>query len=353
MKVQFLIALALIFQVMTSPISRAEDKLSITYAETPKELRFFAGNGWTIFLDGVIDPEAGKRFSKFMAENDVPPSSMVVLNSPGGNLLAGLEIGRAIRRAELTTNVGAKTAPKEFGSVSYEKGICFSACAFALLGGKFRYVSTSARYGVHRFYSSQKTANESDVAQIMSAAITSYLVEMGVSTKLFSLATQAGKNDIYELRREELNELLVTNNGFTKAVWTIEGRQGLLYLKGERETIYGINKYIVACIPQSGVALHIIFDPQGRNDEAMSHKAHSLVIDLKDEPIRPVSTKIQNGWFNGSYMLNRQQVSRLMRAKSTGVMLRASYQSPMFLGFNALEMDGAHEKLGSIVARCI
>jgi hypothetical protein len=348
---RFLYAVAITAALHSTAPKAQEPTLSITYAETPKILRQMLGNSWNIYLDGPIDSEAGKRFSKFLAENEIPPTSTVVLNSPGGSLLAGLEIGRAIRRLGLITDIGVKTGPLEYGRYSYTSGSCFSACALAVLGGKFRYLTAGSRYGVHRFFFTKPSGNDADLAQIMSAAVTTYLAELDIDNGLFALATTAGKDDMVEPDRSKLQALRVINNGYTEPKWTIEGRSGLLYLKGERETVHGINKFIMLC-NQGKAALHIIFDPQGRNDEVMTLKAHSLVIDGKDEPITPIGTKILNEWFNASYPLTKAQLRKLRTASSVGVMVRGSYQAPMFLGFNSMDIKQGSEKLGSVMRSC-
>ena len=78
--------------------------------------------------------------------------------------------------------------------------------------------------------------------------------------------------------------MAIINNGFGKAIWQSKGRTAK-YLKGERNTTYGINKFIVVCTGNVQTYLYIIFDPQGRQDEALHLlSAHSLMIDGKEEP---------------------------------------------------------------------
>ncbi len=57
------------------------------------------------------------------------------LESDGGNLDAGIEIGRAIWFREAATVV--------------EEGTCASACALAWLAGRPRYMAPKARIGFH------------------------------------------------------------------------------------------------------------------------------------------------------------------------------------------------------------
>lgn len=66
----------------------------------------------------------------------------VVLDSPGGDLQAGIEIGKAIRLRGLTTAV-------------LPGGDCASACALAWLGGRDRLLDVSGRVGFHAAYRDQ------------------------------------------------------------------------------------------------------------------------------------------------------------------------------------------------------
>jgi hypothetical protein len=220
--------------------------LTISGLPPPKELQAIIGSAWFLYLDGEIEVDAGKRLQAFIQANDIPPTSLVVLNSAGGSLVGGIELGRVIRQHNLSTDVGVQKATAA-GLRSYEPGVCFSACATAYLGGRFRFLREGSRYGVHRFFFSASTGRDADVAQMLSAVVVTYLREMDVDTELFALATNAGRDEVLEPSRAKLKELRVVNNGFTEPRWTVESRSGALYLRGERDTIYGINKFILFC----------------------------------------------------------------------------------------------------------
>jgi hypothetical protein len=168
----------------------------------------------------------------------------------------------------------------------------------------------------------------------------------------FNLSTKAGADEIYEPPRALLEKLSVVNNGLGQTTWSVESKQGMIYLKGERNTQYGINKFLMLCIPSKGIFLHMIFDPQGRQDEVINIHAHSLVIDMQDEPVTPIKAEIINGWFNADYQLTDDQVNRISGAHSVGVILRWTYEGPIFLGFNAMPFADGSEKLAGVVNSC-
>ena len=66
--------------------------------------RVVMGPHWTIYLDGIIDDGAAERFAEEITKNGVNQGD-VFLNSPGGNLLAGMKLGRLIRKHGLITHI--------------------------------------------------------------------------------------------------------------------------------------------------------------------------------------------------------------------------------------------------------
>ncbi|MDA9512077.1 hypothetical protein XI04_03185 [Bradyrhizobium sp. CCBAU 11430] len=253
-----------------------------------------AGSAWFLFLDGRIDADTPQLIERYIEQNSVPYGSHVIINSPGGNLFAGMELGRLFRKHGFTIDIGKKVlaSKKRFDT---EVGGCYSSCAVAYLGGQFRYLTAGSHYGVHRFAFTKQSSADADIAQVASAEITTYIRSMDVDVELFKLSSAAAPSDMNELDRVTLERLNVVNNGVTRPVWTVESAQGKLYLKGERSTaVAGVNKFMILC-DAGGPLLYTIFDPVGRDEEVMAMSAHSLMIDGKPYPIKAVSKEIKNG----------------------------------------------------------
>lgn len=345
-----LMALAALAGVAAGTPALAQ-KMTITGEPPAKGIQMLAGTGWHIYLDGEIDPDADKRFAAFLSSNDPGPYATVVLNSPGGSPITAMKIGRLIRERGFAVDVGKRGNSN--GPVrEYANGQCFSACSLAYLGGRFRWMSESARYGVHRFWFTQPSKDSVDIAQILSAAISTYVHEMGVSPRFNEVFVSAGKDEMTEPSRAQLAGMRVTNNGFEQTKWTVESQGGFNYIKGERDTVYGVNKFIIGCPAPRSFFLHMIMDPQGRQDEVMGMKAHTLVIDDDNQALKPMRREIKNGWFNGSYELTLAQVRSIGRAQSVGVMLQHSRQAPIFLGFNHMEIGEGSSRLQSFLRSC-
>lgn len=83
----------------------------------------------------------------------------VAFDSSGGNLRAGLLLGMVLRGAGLNSLVADQYTEELFEDGSFETVIfpvstdvgCFSACAYAFMGGVSRKLEEGDRIGVHQF----------------------------------------------------------------------------------------------------------------------------------------------------------------------------------------------------------
>jgi hypothetical protein len=99
---------------------------------------------------GGIDTGDSERFRA--ALDAAAPIDEVWLDSPGGALEEGMEMGRILRARRLTTRI--------------PRGLqCISACNFIFMGGKIRYVETGGVFGVHMFASNAADMIRNDLAK--------------------------------------------------------------------------------------------------------------------------------------------------------------------------------------------
>ena len=121
------------------------------------------------------DLEVGDHV-KFRTQVGRLTKAVVVFNSRGGNLLAGIEIGKTIRL-------------KSFATAVLDDFRCASACAFAWLGGSPRFMARGAQIGFHAAYTEKAgRASESGVGN---ALLGSYLTQIGLSENAVVYITQA------------------------------------------------------------------------------------------------------------------------------------------------------------------
>jgi hypothetical protein len=120
------------------------------------------GSAGFIIIAGELNQGDEKKFN-LVAQRYT--KGAVLFASPGGNLVAAIEIGRIIRLRNFATGVAPKTR-------------CASACALAWLGGTQRFLSSTSLIGFHAAYVVEKgAATESGLGN---AIVGAYLTTLGL-----------------------------------------------------------------------------------------------------------------------------------------------------------------------------
>lgn len=205
-------------------------------------------NEW-IAAEGQIETGSAQQLRTFLTrlgKRKLP----IFFHSPGGNVTASLAIGRLLREREMTAGV-SETVPvgcvgtseqacralKQLGYVLpatlRNVSACNSACVFALIGGKVRYVPPGARLGVHssrvvifRLGGGSLNASSKQIASLQRTRLAElnvdtrrYVQEMKVDVRLFELAAKIPHEDIYYLTREEIVGFGIDVRGSPEARW--------------------------------------------------------------------------------------------------------------------------------------
>ena len=118
--------------------------------------------------------------------------AIVVLSSDGGNLLAGIEIGKIIRLNSFTT-------------VVLDGQRCASACALAWLGGSPSLMGKDARIGFHAAYIEK--AGRATETGVGNALVGSYLTWLGLSERAIIYITQAAPSEMTWLTLRDAEQL--------------------------------------------------------------------------------------------------------------------------------------------------
>ncbi len=352
-RVARLAAVGLLFAaVFCSPLCWAQSQEQLEFhALQPLEPAEVFGNAWTIYADGPIDADAGPRLDRLIKDNDIPPKSLLYLNSPGGDFMGGITLGRVIRSALMLTYVGRETADR----LKPQAGECLGACALAFLGGDFRYLVDGSIYGVHRFKAANADGQGADTAQVVSAEVVQYIRDMDVDPALFTEMSKVGPGEINRLSTADLKRLNVVNDGVKPTTWTVESIDQGIYLKGERETIFGIGKFMFLCAGENQLGLYVIFDPEGREQETLAMKAVSLRIDDRKIPIadRQVEAPhLVNGLVNAVYVLDDRLLHSMQHAKTVGFEMQNSYDAGVFMGFDGMDFVEGAKKLPGFRKMC-
>lgn len=231
-----IIYIALAFQISTNQQANASGISSVPLAQDkshsrPMVFRFYienCGNAPPLYIlaEGTITSETPKQFYQFVKKlhDSGQAFNVVFFNSPGGNLVAGLEMGKMIRQLGLDTLVGgqykaiAKNREEQITVVN--SGVCYSACAYAFLGGVGRSVMKDGAFGVHQFYGEQK--NSEAAAQVTMTLLGEYLNEMGIDQGLLNVASLTPSSEIESLSVKQAQGLNVDNSSPPLRKWQID-----------------------------------------------------------------------------------------------------------------------------------
>jgi hypothetical protein len=307
---------------------------------------------WDIFLDGEIDADAAKRFTAAAASLNGEPAT-VHLNSPGGNLLGGLALGSAIRKARYSTDVG-RSAPngKVNGAENTAPGICMSACTFAFLGGIYRGVGTGSQYGVHRVSAPSTSPNDLDVGQVITARVAQYVHDMGADEGLVGLYTSVPADAIHVLTAGELTSLRVVNNGKEPADWSVQFTDAGPYVRGMQQTMFGLGKAIFYCA-EGKVIFHSIYSTEFAPVISRREWFHSLIVNESEVPLEPEEIVNDHGFVNTMVALTSQQALSLTTATTIGHAMQMARGAPTFVGYRIDVDQPARKQIGGFVKNCL
>lgn len=192
-----------------------------------------------VYLHGDMDPDASRRFADLMSRGRIVAGSDVYLNARGGDRAAGLALGRMFRAAGMATHLGTPRLPKQ-ASYTQKIATCTDACAYAWLGGLYRWAPSGRdRMG----FTAAATAATQD------AAVTTYLKDMGVDPAALTPATAASGDGTAWLTADQLIASGVANNGAltTTATYNLSAAAPTLELRQVDRK--GAHRLTIQCQP--------------------------------------------------------------------------------------------------------
>jgi hypothetical protein len=171
-----------------------------------------------IVAEGVIAEETPQAFIDFLQSVANEPSlrDVVVLNSPGGRVVASMRLGEALRKLKAAVIVARFGREGDLDLPI--AGQCMSACVYAMMGGVKRVVPPESRLGIHRMSTldvggglgrARAQGGVSYASDEMVDALANYAAEMGVSPTVIRSAERISPEEIHivspvELRRWRL-----------------------------------------------------------------------------------------------------------------------------------------------------
>ncbi|MCA0425273.1 MAG: hypothetical protein LCH61_18485 [Proteobacteria bacterium] len=227
-------ALSILFALALAGAAQAQSRRAAeTKKPDPMTFRLVASNPvappemqnrWVV-AKGQILADTPKAFGAFLKDHDISGLT-IYFDSVGGSILGGIRLGEALRKINARVSIGRSSELDEGKDGALPRyqlapnlGQCYSSCAYAFLGGRFRASPIGAQFGVHMFWPGDKIDGiydrnyryeEIERAQRVSAEIAAYMQTMGVDLQLLNLAARTPpKGVIRRLTPREITDLRV------------------------------------------------------------------------------------------------------------------------------------------------
>src|SRR5262245_13257363 len=224
-------------------------------------------------------PAAFEEFAQAIKRKNM----WIVFSSPGGNVVASLDLGEMIRQRGYNTDV-AFTILRGNGKDSLTPGYCLSACGYAFLGGVKRDLQEGSVLGYHQFFFDdpeamldKKTGDEA--AKVLTHYIALYLQRMGIAARLLDLASATKPTDYYEPSSHERFEMHIV----TKGVEAVEEETDKNDSEKTPQTALGKRSEVVLPEITSDSAVRCVRRLPTAGDEKVPDLSHHLVEHLLRE----------------------------------------------------------------------
>lgn len=169
-----------------------------------------------IAAEGEITNDTPGAFLSFVESNIESANlhAVVFLDSPGGKVVASMQLGKLLRRVGAAAIV-AQVDPAGRNSMDqFMAARCLSACVYALMGAKKRVIPPQSLVGIHRMFTYVDTADPDSATVLryrrydngeMAAVLSRYTSEMGVSPALIAMAEHISSDRIHIMTRAEIS----------------------------------------------------------------------------------------------------------------------------------------------------
>ena len=162
-----------------------------------------------VVAEGVIENDTAQAFIDFARQASLSSRlrSVIFIDSPGGNVVASMELGAAFRKLGSAVIVaGYATQGGRSGPVS---GQCLSACVYALMGASRRVVPNVSRVGLHRMSIVQSGPGPAAGRRMLAdphlvAVLARYAARMGVDPALVWRAESLTPGTLHVLTAGEM-----------------------------------------------------------------------------------------------------------------------------------------------------
>ncbi len=193
---------------------------------------------------GWITPESIKTFNE--RASGLPSGATIILNSDGGDLQSGIELGKAIRAKRLNSRIGVLKSNDNKGGTNFtiQAGRCLSACALVFLGGVNRTLEPADIIGFHGLTVTGaqaevgKPAGETHAKEIL-GTLGRYIESMGADRRTSDFMLLAKGDAFQRIPLATAKQLSIDNqSNVVLSAWRLQATDNgsLLALVNEKQT---------------------------------------------------------------------------------------------------------------------
>ncbi|QRN56034.1 hypothetical protein ISN74_19765 [Dyella caseinilytica] len=317
------------------------DRLTLTVAKAPQ-----------IYLAGVIDADAPQRFDAMVKSGKIVSGSDVYLNATGNDIHAGIALGRLLRENAMTTHLGTQRLPRQSGSVG-KPALCTGACAYAYLGGLYRWAPTGAdRIGFPAHPANDPAPTNSSTAQQSPDELTSYLKDMDIDPAVLATLLTASSSDTAWLTADQMISTRLANNGRLPLIATYQLQDGAPYLMLNETKRGGEHRMTVQC-KKDGItftAYNSVGADHARQIVARSSRAFVEINHMESDSSQQDNAVVQDQAVVIIRTYPASQLGNLITAHTLGAWVR-DRSSTLRYGFE-FELDGLDRILKQYYQSC-
>jgi hypothetical protein len=253
-----------------APAARADQPMTFEWGTV-------YGDVPAIFADGEFTPETPAALRAFLKRStQQTPDTMLYMNSLGGDLSAGMEVGKIVRQAKLNTAVARNTRnPADANTIDLDAfsrvypGYCVSACSLAFLGGVKREVRPGSIFAVHQVSMNCVDKRKAlaqfpwvampnvtycpeldealTMVQIANGVVVEYVRSMGVDPIFLTEMSRAGPEAVNALSEDKLKEYKIVYEYKTES-WEFQtDAQGQFFLRYRQGNQWKDDKVEIFC----------------------------------------------------------------------------------------------------------
>ena len=175
--------------------------------------------------EGQIYLDTAEEFSRFLLtqRNADALKGVVFIQSPGGVVEGAYKLGYLFRELGLTVVVAQASDLRRDGAVGrMVSAQCYSACVFAMMGGKRRIIPPQSRVGVHAIFSNRYELDPLHVeppfkkikaGKDVNDVARSYAKYMGVSPDLINLSEGVEPSSFLVLSQAQIAKYRLGQSG--------------------------------------------------------------------------------------------------------------------------------------------